>query len=242
MANIEAAPDLVVAGRFYEDLCGAGRAMAIAYVLLYADTDAFYDELTISGQARRHYLARCAKAGFADFRGAASRGDGFFDALAARDVALARDIAALSPADWREAGEYEDDFCYVRFLQRFVSPKVTAEELAILLARFDKALEGAPSIRFDVCRAFLARDEAAFKKAFDALLDARAVEVDEEREGIANEDLAAALKTHVFVEGLALLVVAEGLGFKTAREYPMCPALGRAPRVGAPPRDPFPPP
>ena len=39
---------------------------------------------------------------------------------------------------------------------------------------------------------------------------------------------------------LALLFVAEGVGFKTAREYPLCPALARARRVAAPPADPFP--
>jgi hypothetical protein len=242
MANIEASPDLHFAGRFYEELGLNLRAMGIAYLLVYADPDAFYHELTLGGQARRHYLARCAKDGHADFYGATSRGDGFFDALAAKDLGLARDIGLLSPAAWRAKGEYEDDFCYVRFLQRFIAPDPDPAELAALLVQFERALDGAPSVRIDVCRALWSRDPAAWKKAFAALLDAREAEVAEERDGIAAEDLAAALRTHVFVEGLALLFIAEGLGLRTAREYPLCPALARVPRAEASPPDPFPPP
>ncbi len=241
MANIEH-PEctLDVAGRFYEEMGTNLRAQAISCLLLDADTDAFYSELTISAQARRHYLARCVKSGYSDFYGACSRWDPFFDALATHNDALARDIASLSPKDWLDGAEYEDDYCYARFLHRYIADDSARDELEALIVRFEKALEGAPSARLAICKSLLARDQKAFDEAFEDLLTEREVEIEEERNGIAEEDVGAALRTYVFVEGLAILWVAERAGLKTLREYPLCPALSRVPMTGSPPVDEFP--
>jgi hypothetical protein len=242
MVNIEH-PDctLDLAGRFYEEMTTNLRAMAISYLLLHADTDAFYAELTISAQARRHYLTRCVKGRYSDFYGACSRWDPFFDALAARNAAIAHDIASLSPADWLDGAEYEDDYCYARFLHRYIANDATRVELQALLDRFESALEGAPSSRLALCKSLLARDQKAFDKAFEDLLADREAEIDEERSGIAAEEVCAALGTYLFVEGLGVLWVAENAGFKTLREYPLCPALARMRMMEPAPADAFPP-
>jgi hypothetical protein len=242
MANIEH-PECTVdlAGRFYEGITTHLRAMGISYLLLDGAADAFYAELTISAQARRHYLARCAKTGYSDFHNACSRWGAFFDALASHAGGLAADIARLSPADWLAGDEYEDDYCYARFLHFTIAGGAAPDELEAILVRFEAALEGAASPRLAVCRALLVRDQAAFDTAFDELLLERRAEIAEERAGIAEEDICAALGTYVFVEGLALLRIAEGAGLKTRREYPLCPALARVPLGAAPPADTFPP-
>jgi hypothetical protein len=242
MANIEhPGCTLALAGRFYEDLAAGLRAMAISYLLLHADSDGFHIELIISGHARRHYLARCAREGYSDFHRASSRAESFFDAVAAHDWDLARDIAALSPPEWLEGAEYEDDSCYARFLYRYLSSEVIPAELEALLVRFEVALEGASSARLDLCKALLGRTQKAFDAAFDELIMERQAEIEEERSGIAGEDVAAALRTHVFIEGLAILAIAERAGLQTGRDYPLCPALARLPMTEPRPADTFPP-
>jgi hypothetical protein len=44
----------------------------------------------------------------------------------------------------------------------------------------------------------------------------------------------------VFVEGLAILRLADQAGFPTEPEYPGCPALARLPSTVPPPADPLP--
>jgi hypothetical protein len=243
MANIEH-PDctLDLAGRFYEEMSASQRGLAILYLLQHADTGGYCAELCISAQARLHYLARCAKAGYRDGYAACSRSEPFFDALAARHPALARDIAALSPQDWIEGAEYEDDHCYARFLHRWVIGGATRAELDALITRFEKALEGAPSARLSLCKSLLNRDQEAFDVAFMDLLQERNAEIELEKCGVAAEDTAAAACTYLFIEGLGILFVAEGAGLRTLREYPLCPALARLPADEPPPADPFPPP
>ncbi len=235
---------LDVAGRFYDEMGTSFRAMAISYLLLDADSDAFYAELILSAQARRHYLARCARSGYSDFYGACSRWDPFFDALASKSRALAHDIASLSPGDWARPGaEYEDDYCYARFLHRFLADDVTRAELVALLGRFERALEGASSPRLDLCKALLEKEQKAFDEAFEALLTDRGIEVEEEAQrarGRRTSALRLLLYRYVFVEGLGILWVAENAGLLTRREYTFCPALARVAMTEPPPVDQFP--
>jgi hypothetical protein len=229
---------LPMVGTFYEDLVAGRRALGILRLLLQADVYGFACELAYSAQARRHYLARCAKAAYSDYNLVASRSEPLFDALAGGWLDLARDIAALSPKAFREGDEYEDDFCYAHFFHTYVTGAPGPPDA--ILEQFEAALQGASSPRLQICRALAGRDQSAFDAAFADLLDARTREVAKERRGTGDEDPAAAISTYVFVEGLAVLRVANHLGLTTLREYPQCPALARALPVGLPPADELP--
>lgn len=226
---------LPMVGRFYEEMSQGRRALGTLRLLLQADSPGFARELAYSAQARRHYLARCAKAGYADFYGVTSRSEPLFDALAGDWIDLARDIALLSPKAWREGDEYEDDYCYGRFFHEYVSG--SGGSFAALLEQFEAALEGASSPRLQICAAIASRDQAAFDTAFLGLLDARDREIAQDRQGLAEEDPAVAIGTYIFVEGLAVLRVAGYAGLVTLREYSQCPALARAIPAGPPPTD-----
>lgn len=242
MGNIEH-PDcsLEFAGRFYDEMGTAERALALLCLMVEGHTDAFYTELVISAYGRKHYLARCLQQNYQDFYAACGRWDAFFDALAARQTDIAIDIADLSPPDWIPDGEYEDDFCYARFLHRLISGNASTAELQALLDRFEQALEGASSARLALCKALWSRNQNDFDQAFADLLSEREAENQEERTGRAQEDVCAALGTYIFVEGLGILWIAESLGLKTKPEYPLCPALARVPMREAPPADFYPP-
>src|SRR5262245_22930589 len=87
-----------VAGRFYEEVTDALRAVAILSLLLNADVKAFRENLALSGRLREDYMKQCRRADYMDLYGSCSRADSLFDALAAGDMETARRIGALSPA------------------------------------------------------------------------------------------------------------------------------------------------
>jgi hypothetical protein len=241
MERVQEARSAAALGEPCEEIWTDRRGLGIVRLLLHGDHLGFFTELARSAQCRRYHLTRCAAEKHVDFHCTSSRAEPFFDAVAASCLDLGREIARLSPASFREGEEYEDDFLYLRFLHRWVEGGASGEELAALLEAMERVLDGAPSPRLDLCRALLARDPAAFGRAFEALLEGRFAEIALERRGIADDSVCAAAGTHVFVEGLALLRLAALAGVATRAEYPLCPALARLPMTAALPVDPFPP-
>jgi Immunity protein 49 len=215
------------AGAWYEEFTDAMRAHALLWLLVKADAQTCFRDLTFSAHVRRHFLQKSKRHQQVTYYCTASRMAPFLDAVAAESTDVARDIAALTPPEWMERDEYEDDFCYARFLHLWVTGGTPPEEMAEILDRFERALEGAPSTRLDVCRALLARQEPEFRDAFDALIAERQDEVKAKLERIVANPVVT-LDCQVFVEGLALLRLADGLGFRTEPEYPGCPKLARA--------------
>jgi len=238
-------PDFTLgdAARRYQDLTDTLRAHALLWLLVEADPQTCFRDLTMSGQARRHFLRRCQKEKQTFSITGCSHLEPFVDAVAAESWDVARDIATVSPADWLKNQEYEDDFCYGRFLHLWVlrKPDAPPDELQKVLDRFDRALGKADGSRLAVCRALLAHDEGAFRDAFDALLAQRQDEV-KAKLARTTHNPALLLDCQVFVEGLALLRLADALGFRMESEYPGCPRLARVPsQVGVLP-DSLPPP
>jgi hypothetical protein len=217
-------------GRRSTELCRKLRALAIIALVGAADVDAFHHNLIRSGGVRERYLTMWRRAGREDDHDdAASRLDGWLDALAAGDLELASRIARLSPARWHESREYEDDFELARALFSLLPDPPTGESTPAALARLDAALEGRSDPRRDVAAALADRDQTAFDAAFEALL------VDRERaitDAIARgqmDDPIVVAHRMVYVEGLAMLRLAEVAGLATQREYRLCPSLARQP-------------
>jgi hypothetical protein len=138
-----------------------------------------------------------------------------------------------------EGDEYEEDFCWVRFLGIVARHgNAAASELDPLLERFETALRGVPSGRLEVCRALRAEDAAAFDVAFEAMVHDWQDECDQVALR-AEEELVVAAGTQMFVEGLAVLRLAGKLAIPVSRDYPGCPPLARRPRRNPPIEDPF---
>jgi len=227
---------LAAAGRFYEEAAEALRAHAILRLLIDADEAGFSNDLVMSGQARRGYLRRCARDGYADYFLALSRSGSLIDAVAAGDLPLAVEIFRLSPPAFRKGDEYEDDFHWQRFLGLLLSG-APATELDASLQALDAAAEGAGA-KLDVARALRARDAEAFDGAFRALLAEREA-ANAEDAARADEEVPVAVGTQVYVEGIAVLKLARHLGIPIEPEYPMCPTLALVPQPPATPVDEF---
>jgi hypothetical protein len=214
------------------DLGDKLRALGIILLLTRADSDGFYFNLIRSARLRRDYLQRVVDAGATDdHHYAAGRYMPLLDAIAAGEIELAREIAALSPAEFREGHEYEDDYCYAQLLHRFIQEPVPEAELPPLLVRFENYLQGAIDPRFDVCQALANRDQDEFDSAFESFLTAFEMMIAANKERGQLEEPQVVAQREVSVEGLALLRIAERRGLQTSDEYRYCPSLARVPML-----------
>lgn len=204
------------------------RALACVQLLGSGNADNFHHNLIRSGMARKHYLQRCLEANALDdhFRGS-GRYLAFCDALAAGDIELARHIAILSPVSILRGHEYLDDHCYGCILHFILLDR--REEARALLGPFLDFLEGQANGRYLISTALLAGSQIDFDRAFETLLQDRQNEIAEnvKRGEIESPHIVAGRR--VFIEGLAILRLAEHLGLKTETEYLFCPSIARVP-------------
>lgn len=218
---------LVSQGRMPRDrmyiIWKAFRTRGICALFLECDADGFHADLQKSAAFYLHYLKQIAEP--ADK--VTSKADPFFDAVACNDLAAAREIARHARPTWNEGEEYEDDFLYVFFLMQCLHPEAAEADRRAVLDAFEAVLDGEESTRLDVCRALMDRDV----KAFDDALGRRIDEHEETyREGrmadyIAEEEWAT--EGLLFVEGLALVVLAKHLGITVQDNYLYIPSLAR---------------
>ena len=224
-----------------DDLCQNYRTLACCALMQSADTDGFRHMLHRGGQVRLHFLERCAaeRPGYHDPYIATGNSAAFFDTVAAGDMPLAGRIAALSPDHWWEGDEYPDDFCYSYFchlaIQGDAAPRPQMEET---IWQFERAVGKEKSARLAVCKSLFELNQASFDESFEALLKARKAEIEEERSRFSPDDrIVFRTKSRIFVEGLAILNIADLLGLRTAREYRYCPVTARLPMTSPFPTD-----
>jgi hypothetical protein len=228
-------PSVTAMGETCNQLAALYRSLGILALLIAANSDAFFHALIQAAITRRYFLDRCLDEGvFAHAARRASFVGPFLDAVAADQLGLARQIADASPDDWMQGDEYEDDFAYAAFLHDLVAVDDRGDRCRATLERFEQALEGGIDLRLDVCRALLERDQASFDEAFAPMLadyDRRMTEIaDPKRDSILAQDYNFEPNRRIFVEGLALLRLAEARGIAVEREYPLCPGLVRRPQ------------
>jgi Immunity protein 49 len=207
------------------------RALAVIVLLTRGDTARFHGNLRAAAEIWRDYLVAAAQAPTLVEAGrlfAAGRCEGLFDALAAGDLALAREIAAALPRDWRRHVEYEDDFCWLRSLAVILLGRpLSGNDGPALLERFESSLQGQPSSRLGIAQALMHRDGAGFGYAFLALLAEHQATLAERIEAGELEDTLALTERCLFIEGLAVLALAGACGLASEREYLCCPAIAR---------------
>lgn len=155
------------------------RLRAAGRFLLEADLLRYVQDLQRSVQTRLAYLEAGSGAPPRSprfFR--TTRNRAFFDALAVNDLEAATTLAKLCDGIWVEKLEYEDDFLFVEYLQKFLlalrrerPPTATAE----VLERYGKVLEapeGSPY--YQLCLGLEKREAATIESALLAITLRRA--------------------------------------------------------------------
>jgi hypothetical protein len=212
-------------GWAFARVCRNYRVRGCAMFFLSGRAESLHRDLQRSGAAHAYFAAHAA-----DEDKVTSRAGPFFDAIACGDEAVARVISQHSPPESRPDREHLDDFLYVHLLmQRFFLGASKAKAASILSKFEEVAEEGAASARLDVCRALLAEDGDAFHAAFVSLIDEHRTwyETGVRKGRIPEEEWA--IDGCLFVEGLALLRLAQSARIPIAGEYPLIPSLALVP-------------
>ena len=210
------------------------RILALCAMLQEADVEAFKNFLCKSGYARLYFL-RLTSDGrvFPPKFLCASKNLPFTDALAAGDLNTASSIAILSPQTHFDGVEYEDDFLFFHFLHRIICDPENHRQHEQILSRWNDVLEDASSSYLNICRALLLGDENYFESAFDSFIERRTEALSEWKETLTFDPELEATEGKIFIEGLAVLRIAEIKGIPTRPEYRFVPRLTRI-QVGTP--------
>ena len=206
-------------------LCRNYRRRGICGLFLEGLPRLLHADLRRSGTAWLYFLGAVG-----DDAKATGHGDAFFDAVACHDLTAAAEIARRSRTTWHEGEEIEDDYLYLRFLMQRAFLGASLAEMTATLDRYETVLEGVQDLRFGLCRALADGDAGRFDDSLRGLLAEREVFF---REGAASEDILEeewATDGQLFVEGLALVAIAERLGLPTAEDYLLIPSIARPSR------------
>lgn len=234
----EAQRSNVTAGEVCNRISNYYRSIAVCWLFLYADAELYGQMLINSALTRKFYLTYCAKEG--KLEEAAQRVSfigPFFDAIAVNEFQLASEISSISPTKWFKRYEYQDDYAYAMFMQNIVKYGVTdRSKLEPFLSEFEVSLEGNKDIRLDLCRAMCELDQASFDEALDELINQH----EEYYNKLADPSSLSSLtlgqnfepNRWLFIEGLAILRIAEKIGLSVEQSYKFCPQIARISNFG----------
>ncbi|NTX52113.1 immunity 49 family protein [Myxococcus sp. CA039A] len=216
-------------GRAYFVASKMYHRLAIGELLSEARTDRFQVLLCKSAQAQLHLL-RLQAGGrtFEPLITCPSRNSSFHDALAAGQLGLAVELARLASEHHEARAEYEDDFLLQHFMHKRLLQLHTRApfDFQPLLERWGVVVKGEHAPFLSTCRALLERDAEAFH---DGLLATIAERGRQFRQKDAFPVEIRRTDGPVFIQGTALLRLAELDALPIQREYPTIPHFARLP-------------
>lgn len=226
----EPLPELDEHARLTRQLCAQLRALAIMVLLGTGNSDRFHHNLIRSARLRLAYLQRCAREGATEEHDFVSGMiEPLHDAMAAGDWPLVGQIAKAAPAHHRPGHEYEDDHHHAVLLGQLVAAPGDLGAQMAAWQRLAAAVGDEAHPRLAVLRALIERRQADFDAAFEALTGLRHTELlaEAQQGGLVSPGVQA--QRHVYIEGLALLRLAQHRGLAADGEHRLCPALARVP-------------
>jgi hypothetical protein len=217
--------------RRVDAICQHFQVLATGALLLEGSTRYFFQNLAQSAENWRRLLTHLSRRGWTP--PPATQNVPFLNAVATEQWALAAELATHSARQWQKGVEYEDDFAWAAVLHALVLQgrpgDVTVNER---LERLEAVGPETQASRLALAKALLAGDGRGFHAAFEAAH--AAYEETTERHAKMNTLPRRSFLPHryVWMEGLALLRLAERAGLPPPDSYlRYCPrlALGKAP-------------
>ena len=203
-------------------MCSGIRMAGCYSLLIDADAETFSQCLHVSARAFEHFLGLIP-----EDQHVVSRAAPLLDALACLDFDGAFRISSQLSKKWNRAMEYEEDFLFFQLLMELLFRSRDEGECRKLLEAYERVLEGKSDERLDVARALLDRDADAFDSALRALIDRHVDYYKRMRASGALPEVQLLSEGKVFVEGLALIRVAERHGLTVAPNYRLIPSSVR---------------
>ncbi|NOJ82684.1 immunity 49 family protein [Myxococcus xanthus] len=158
----------------------------------------------------------------------ARRNTPLLGALAAGHFSLAEAVAASAATQWQQGAEYEDEFLWAAALQHLT--RTPSAPLESILVPLEKVGQEPYASRVAMARALVSRDAAAFAEAFAAACLDHGIVTEKRARSLATPVTSFAPHRFVWLEGLALLRLAERAGIAPGDTgFRYCPPLARVP-------------
>ncbi len=202
------------------DICKKFRQHGICSLFLEAAAKNFHTALQKSGALLLHILPTIPNESKIT-----SQQTAFFDAVACGDFETAKEISKISRMTFNPDEEYEDDFLYVMILMKKFFLNASEQEVKVLFQKYQELSEASGETRVDICAAFIENNAEQFEKALNDLIKTRAKDF---KERLAKDEIleeAYSTEGQLFVEGLALVRLANKLNFPTQKNYKFIPSL-----------------
>ncbi len=213
------------------DLSRMYRRMGCGALLSGGDTESFFQALFLAADAYLQLLERKdLQPELADpYDLARGRAEPLLDALALGDADLVRRIDARAETQYREGMEYEEDYWFFTLLPRLLSPSVGEPEAREALGQLEQSLQGIVYPRYNALVALVRGDLAGFEQALESLTRAWEAQMERDADSELGNPYALATESGVFVEGIALVRVAQARGLPIREKYPLIPAAALSP-------------
>lgn len=203
------------------ELCQLYRRIGCGHLLSHHDVREFTESLFSSAETYL-MLLRTREPGAEKERSflARSRGVPLLDALCVGAWGLAREMDGAMPATWWSDVEEEEDFLFFKLLPALVDGQVDPADAR----RLAELLEEVGTARLRAVDAVLRADVRAFEEALRTLTDDWRVAIEQARETRPVDPYHDRTEAHVFIEGAALVKVAQLRRLKTQSRYDFIPA------------------
>jgi hypothetical protein len=215
-------------GKLHLDLTVNLRALAILSLLLQSDRRRFRNNLSTSGRVRQTYLRRIAEQKLTqDHHFAAGRYNSLLDAIAAGDATLAQRIVSLSPSHFQPVKEYEDDYCFAQIIGQFIQNTPDEKRIINNLSKFEQYADSDNDKRINLCKTLLEKKQFDFNETFSEFLSHREKQILDDKDRGQLEDICVLCQRIIYIDGLAILRIAQMRGLETEKEYLFCPSAVR---------------
>jgi len=199
------------------------RRQGCGLLLSKLDEDSFSRCLREAARVYLNLLERKQKCSeFDQYYLARSKAEPFFDAVAIGEWGMARDIVSRLASSWMRRMETEEDFYYFGVLSKLL---ISGTVPQVELTAFETSLQGGTSCRFDVVRALHVLDVDGFEAGLEGLIGERIERLAREKRSGFFDPYFHATEAHVFVEGLALVRLANRLGMNVKGRYRTVPEI-----------------
>ncbi|WNG44330.1 hypothetical protein F0U60_09570 [Archangium minus] len=230
LERFNSAADRDTSVRRVESVCQHFQVLAAGALLLEGSTRYFLQNLVQSAENWRRLLSYLGRRGWTP--PPATRNVPLLNALAAEQWALAAELAVHSARQWQRGEEYEDDFAWASVLQALVLPGDSAGTLlSERLEKLEAVGAETQSHKIALARALVEKDGRSFHLAFDAAHAAYEELTEHQARARTLPRLSFLPHRALWMEGLALLRLAERAGLPPPNTYlRYCPrlALGKA--------------
>lgn len=208
------------------------RQLAICRLLQDGDSAAFQLGLRRSGLTWLHLLTRMAQGmQAAPSLRLGSTWDCVASAIAAGDLKLAQQIADRFPGEPDLDREYLDDYMPLAMMSRLVRAPDDRASIEALGQRWEQAEDGSSTNDIPLWMALADRDIPAFQEAFSAVIERRRDQMVAYRKSPGGLPTTAATEGAIYIDGLAILQLAQSLGMNITTTFGLCPKVARVSSV-----------